>query len=71
MALEKRVRSDSIEIVEINNQSFVEVREVTEILEDGNVISSAYHRYTISSGDDYSDKDNRVQAICNVIFGAS
>ena len=61
MALEKQVVVDKIEVVEIG---VVQVRTATRIVEDGNVISSAFHRHTVAPGQDYSNEDARVQAIC-------
>ena len=61
MALEKQVVVDSIEVLE---NGCVQVRTATRIVEDGNVISSSYHRHVIAPSDDYSNEDSRVQAIC-------
>jgi len=59
--LEKQVVVDRIEVVEVG---VVQVRTATRIVEDGNVISTSYHRHTVSPGQDYSQEDARVQAIC-------
>jgi len=61
MALEKQVVVDKIEVVEVG---VVQVRTATRIVEDGNVISTSYHRHTIAPGQDYSTEDARVRAIC-------
>jgi hypothetical protein len=61
MALEKQVVVDKIEVVEVG---VVQVRTATRIVEDGKVISQSYHRHTIAPGQDYSQEDARVQAIC-------
>ena len=61
MALEKQTIVDKIEVVE---NGVVQVRTATRIVEDGNVISSSYHRHVIAPADDYSNEDARVQAIC-------
>jgi len=61
MALEKQTVVDRIEVVEVG---VVQVRTATRIVEDGNVISTSYHRHTVSPGQDYSQEDARVQAIC-------
>ena len=61
MALEKQVLVDKIEVVEIG---VVQVRTATRIVEDGKVISQSYHRHTVAPGQDYSQEDARVQAIC-------
>ncbi len=61
MALEKQVTVDRVEVLEIG---VVQVRTATRIVEDGNVISTSYHRHTVAPGQDYSGEDARVQAIC-------
>jgi hypothetical protein len=70
MALEKQVVADKIEVVETGESTVVQVRTATRIVEDGEVISSSYHRHVISAGDDYSSEPANVQAICNAVFGA-
>jgi len=70
MALEKQVVADKIEVVEGAEGAVVQVRTATRIVEDGEVISSSYHRHVISAGDDYSQEPANVQAICNAVFGA-
>jgi hypothetical protein len=61
MALTKQVVVDKIEVIE---NGVVQVRTATRIVEDGEVISSSYHRHVVCPGDDYSGEDSRVQAIC-------
>ena len=69
MALTKEVVADKIEVVEAGGNTVVQVRTATRILEDGEVISSSYHRHVIHSGDDYSAEPANVQAICVAAFG--
>ena len=61
MSLEKQTVVDKIEVIENGN---VQVRTATRIVEDGNVISTSYHRHVVAPGQDYSQEDARVQAIC-------
>ena len=61
MALEKQTVVDKIEVTEAGH---VQVRTATRIVEDGNVISSSYHRHVVAPGADYSHEDARVKAIC-------
>jgi archaellum component FlaF (FlaF/FlaG flagellin family) len=61
MALEKKVVTDLIEVIE---NGCVQVRTKTAILEDGVEISSKSHRHVVAPGDDYSAEDARVKAIC-------
>jgi hypothetical protein len=70
MALTKEAVADKIEVVEGAEGAVVQVRTATRIVEDGEVISSSYHRHVISAGDDYSQEPANVQAICNAVFGA-
>jgi len=70
MSLTKEVVADKIEVVATEDGSVVQVRTATRIVEDGEVISSSYHRHVINSGDDWSSEPSNVQAICNAVFGA-
>lgn len=64
MALEKIQVVDLIEILE---NGCVQVRTATRILDDGEVISNSFHRHVVAPGDDYSQEDDRVKAICSAI----
>lgn len=64
MALEKIISVDSIEV---KSNGCVQVRTVTSISEDGDVISQSLHRHVVAPGDDYSEEDSRVQAVCALI----
>ena len=64
MALTKQVLVDKIEVTENGS---VQVRTATRIVEDGNVISTTYHRHVVAPGQDYSNEDARVKAICAAI----
>ena len=70
MSLTKTVTADKIEVVATEDGHVVQVRMATKIVEDGEVISSSYHRHVINSGDDWSSEPSNVQAICNAVFGA-
>lgn len=63
MALEKVVKVDLVEVIENGS---VQVRTKTAILEDGKEISSKFHRHVVAPGQDYSQEDERVKAICQV-----
>ena len=70
MALTKSVTADKIEVVTAENGPVVQVRTATRIVEDGEVISSSYHRHVIQDGDDYLAEPANVQAICAAVFVA-
>lgn len=59
--LEKVEIVDRIEVLE---NGCVQVRTKTAIMEDGKQISGTFHRHVVAPGDDYSNEDARVQAIC-------
>ena len=67
MALEKIVKVDRVEVLESGE---VQVRTRTSILEDGKQISGTFHRHIVAPGDDYSNEDARVQAICEATHTA-
>lgn len=64
MALEKVAVVDQVEVVESN---VVQVRTDTRIIENGQIISSSYHRHVIVPGADYSNEVPKVQAICAAV----
>jgi hypothetical protein len=67
MALEKVITVDLIEVVEHGN---VQVRTKTAVLEDGKQIGGSFHRHVVAPGDDYSNEDARVKAICKATHTA-
>ena len=67
MALKKVISVDLIEVVE---NGAIQVRTKTAIKEDGNEISSKFHRHVVVPGADYSAEDAKVQAICAAVHTA-
>ena len=65
MALTKEVITDKIEVLESGQ---VQVRTATRVLEDGNVLSSSFHRHVLAPGDDLTDQDPRVSAIATATW---
>ncbi len=59
MSLTKQTITDKIEIV--GQYNHVQVREAIQVLEDGQVISQAYHRYVVAPGE--SSSDPKVSAV--------
>ncbi len=73
MSLTKTITKDKVEIVnsrdlEGNAVVNVHVREKTEISENGTIISTTFHRYTITQGDDYSSEPTQVRAVCDAAW---
>ncbi len=66
MAIEKQIIIDKIEVLE---QGQIQIRQKTNIIENGNIISSAFHRKVITPDlGDLSFEDPKVQAIANAIW---
>ena len=66
MALTKEIVIDKIEVLESNA---IQVRKVTRVLEDGEVLSSSYHRHALSPGDDLTNEDPKVVAVATAAWG--
>lgn len=64
MPLEKIVIVDQIEVVENGS---VQIRIATKITEDGKELSRTFYRHVVSPGDDYSEENDRVRAICAAV----
>jgi hypothetical protein len=56
-----------VDLIEIVENSCIQVRTKTAILEDGVEISGKFHRHIVAPGDDYSNEDDKVLAIASVI----
>ena len=67
MSIEKNISVDVIEVVE---SGFVQVRTAIKIIEDGKEIGRTFYRHSVSPGDDYSQEDVKVQSICAVVHTA-
>jgi hypothetical protein len=62
--LEKQTVVDLIETLE---SGVVQVRTATKIMDDGVEVNRSFHRHVVAPGDDYSQEDAKVQAICAAI----
>lgn len=60
MALDERVVIDQIRADAFGN---ISVRQRTDILRDGEVVSSSYHRHVVAPEDDLKGQDERVARI--------
>ena len=65
MSLTKNIIIDKIEVVE---NGILQIRERTDIIEDGNTISSNYHRWSLAPGDSTIGQEARVVAVANAIW---
>jgi len=65
MALTEETVADKIEV--IGDYSHVQVRTATIIKKDGVELSRSFHRHVIQPGDDYSNEEAEVQAVCAAV----
>jgi hypothetical protein len=68
MALTKQITQDKIEVVQIGAYKVIQVRTKTAIIEDGNELSSSYHRHCVSPTDDLTNESAEVTAIAQTVF---
>ena len=68
MSLTKQVIQDKIEVINVGDWSVIQVRTKTAIIEDGNELSSSYHRHVVSPTDDLTNESTEVQNIANAVF---
>jgi len=61
MTIAKTKTIDNISVV--GDYKHIQVRERTDIVEDGTVLSSTYHRWVIAPNQDYSNEHADVQAM--------
>jgi hypothetical protein len=56
-----------VDLMEVIESGCVQVRKSTRIMEDGKVLSQSFHRHVVVPGQDYSQEDPKVQALCAAI----
>lgn len=64
MALTKETVVDKIEVLE---NGCIQVRQATRIVEDGEVISSSYHRHVVTPLDSTENEDQKVKDIAAAV----
>lgn len=68
MALTKQIVQDKIETVAVGDHYVLQVRTATKIVEDGEVISSSYHRHVVTPDADLDNESAEVRAIGTAVF---
>jgi hypothetical protein len=66
--LEKQITQDKIEVVSTGNYKAIQVRTKTAIVEDGQELSSSYHRHVVMPTDDLTAESDEVVSIANAVF---
>jgi hypothetical protein len=65
MSLTKNIIIDKIEVLENN---ILQIRQRTDVIEDGNTLSSSYQRWALNPGDNTTGQDPRVIAVANTLW---
>jgi hypothetical protein len=60
-------KTNVVDKIETLENGCVQVRTATRIMDNGAVVASSYHRHVVAPGDDYSQEDAKVQAICAAV----
>ena len=57
-----------IDQITVDENGYVMIREATNIVDDGTVISKTYHRSSFYPGQDISDQPEKVKGICQSVW---
>ena len=68
MALEKTVKDDKIEIVDMGDWKVLQVRTATIVTDDGAELSRTFHRHVVSPNDDVSGESDEIKALATTYF---
>ena len=68
MALEKTVKDDKIEIVDVGDWKVIQVRTVTIITDDGAELSRSFNRHVVAPNDDVSGESDEVKKLTEIYF---
>lgn len=56
-----------VDLCEVVENGTIQVRTATRIMEDGKILSQSFHRHCVTPGQDYSQEDAKVQALCAAV----
>ena len=68
MALEKTIKDDKIEIVDLGNWKNIQVRTATIITDDGKEISRNFHRHVVDPNSDLTNESDEVKKLAEIYF---
>lgn len=66
MAIKKETVYDLVQVTAPHR--IVQVRKRVNVVEDGTVIASKIHRYTLSPGADLTNEPELVRSVCNAVW---
>ena len=68
MALEKTVKDDKIEIVDVGDWKVLQVRTATIVTDDGTELSRSFHRHVVEPNSDVSGESDEVKKLAEIYF---
>ena len=68
MALEKTVKQDKIEIIDVGDWKNIQVRTATIVTDDGTELSRNFHRHVVEPNDDVSGESDEVKKLAEIYF---
>ena len=68
MALEKTVKDDKIEIVDVGDWKVIQVRTATIVTDDGTELSRSFHRHVVAPNDDVSKESDEIKKLAEIYF---
>jgi hypothetical protein len=64
MTLTKETVQDKVEVLE---DGTIQVRTVTRVVEDGNVIGQSFHRHVIAPGQDLTNESGKAREVAETV----
>ena len=68
MALEKTVKDDKIEIVDVGDWKVLQVRTATIVTDDGAELSRTFHRHVVDPNSDLTDESDEIKSLAATYF---
>ena len=68
MALEKTVKDDKIEIVDVGDWKVIQVRTATIVTDDGTELSRTFHRHVVDPNSDLTDESDEIKSLAATYF---
>tara|TARA_Y100000401_G_scaffold80808_1_gene66222 strand:- start:60 stop:323 length:264 start_codon:yes stop_codon:yes gene_type:complete len=68
MALEKTVKDDKLEIVDVGDWKVIQVRTATIITDDGKEISRTFNRHVVNPNSDLTNESDEVKKLAEIYF---
>ena len=68
MALEKTVKQDKIEIVDVGDWKVIQVRTATIVTDDGTELSRNFHRHVVEPNSDLTNESEEVKKLAEIYF---